>query len=168
MERIPDSRYSELIGEAYSCIPPNIAKLVDHVHFFCGTDPVYAGLVSYESFIVEGKEYSSRNWMYYEGEWSIDWIIPKHLISPTIVIPYWNLTKFGLTDVLHELGHVLDDMTPFFQYHSEIKEVTSYAKTDFGEAFAEAFVSWLLWGYGEQPDDETIYYFEKLKRGEIY
>ena len=105
--------------------------------------------------------------MYYEGVESIDWVLPKHLIAPTIVLPFFNIELPCLSDVIHELGHMLDDVTPFFRYHSEIKPVTEYAKTDFCEAFAEAFTSWLLWGYGDQPDNETIYYFEKLKRGEI-
>ena len=72
MERIPDQRYSELIGEAYSCIPPNIVKLIDHVHFFCGTDPVYAGLVKDSTVLVEGVKYSTRNWMYYMDQYCED------------------------------------------------------------------------------------------------
>jgi hypothetical protein len=165
MERIPDSCYSELIEEAYSAIPDNIVKLVRHVHFFCGVDPVFAGLVKEIPF--HDGAHSTHDCMCYESAISVDWKISKSLIHPTIFIPFFDLDEFGVQDVVHELGHALDDVTPFFCYQQQIKPVTDYAKTDYFEAFAEAFASWLFWGYGEQPDEETIYYFEKLRKGEI-
>ena len=170
MERIPDSRYSELIEDAYSCIPPNIAKLISHVHFFCGTDPVYAGLVKEKTLIFPGTEgvFSTRNWIYYMNYNCTDWVINKSLRSPTIFLPNFNSIPkgFALTthDVLHELGHVLDFVLPFEIL--DITPVTEYAESSNLEAFAESFVSWLLYGYGDEPSKEIVDLFERLKEKE--
>jgi hypothetical protein len=71
----------------------------------------------------------------------------------TIVLP----TPHYPISIVHELGHVLDEALNF---DHEATPVTAYAKTDRYEAFAEAFTSWLYWGYGDEPDPATRYLFE--------
>jgi hypothetical protein len=46
MERIPNQQYAELIETAYEYIPSKIMELVKPVHFFTGTDPIFAGLIN--------------------------------------------------------------------------------------------------------------------------
>ena len=165
MERIPDSRYSELIEDAYSCIPPNIAKLVSHVHFFCGTDPVYAGIIKDDKFVIGGEHHSHRDWMYYVQDYSKYWNVSKQLRHPTIVIPRLDMKLYiDQVDIIHELGHALDYALPFDII--DIVPVTEYAKQDNVEAFAEAFTSWLCWDYGKLPTGEVLDLFERLKEKE--
>lgn len=55
--------------------------------------------------------------------------------------------------LVHELGHVLDE-TLGFTTHAD--PVSWYARGDRQEAFAEAFTAWLIPGYADRPDADTI------------
>ena len=156
MERIVNQQYAELIAEAYSAIPDNIIKMINHVHFFCGTDPIFAGLENDEP-INNGA--SPKVCSHYLPE--SRQFLPKYLRHPTIILvekPEYLLPHH----IIHELGHVLNRATDWYEYRTPILEVTEYAKTDFEEAFAEAFTSWLIWDYGKMPDPETLTLFNRL------
>ena len=151
MERMVDYRYSELIGAAFGVIPDKVGGRLRYVHFLTGIDPIYAGLFNDED-IGDGRSYRDTACVAYPYHQRID----KSLRHTTIILP--NLIP--LAYVIHELGHVLDESLGFIHI---AEPVTEYAKTDRGEAFAEAFTSWLFWGYGDEPDESTKYLFESLK-----
>jgi hypothetical protein len=48
MDRVKRGRYAALIEAAYQAIPESMHRLI-HPAFFCGTDPTFAGLHSYET-----------------------------------------------------------------------------------------------------------------------
>ncbi len=153
MDRDTGFGYSELISYAFSIIPKGIVDRVRYTHFLCGVDPIYAGFFDNEK-TVDGRSYRDTACVAYPYHQKID----KSLRHTTIILP--NLIP--LAHVIHELGHVLDESLKF----NHIAEpVTEYAKTDRGEAFAEAFTSWLFWNYGKEVDGATKYLFESLDKG---
>ena len=142
MERIVKGGYAELIGAGISLIPCRIYERISYAQFFTGTNPSYAGLFDNE------KTEDGRS--YYET-WSV--ANPHHLLCEdkrtTMVMP--NLCpqcpiKLLPYLVVHELGHVLHEV---LQWQPSPAPVTDYAKTDWCEAFAEAFTLWLFPGYKE-------------------
>lgn len=151
MERITDYRYSELIGAAFDVIPPRIVARIRYTHFFTGADPIYAGLFNYGN-TGDGRSYRNTVHVAYPYHQRLG----ADLRHTTVVLPSLQ----SLDVVVHELGHVLDECLGFSHIASP---VTEYAKVDRGEALAEAFTSWLFWGYGDEPDESTRYLFESLK-----
>jgi hypothetical protein len=163
MERIVDQQYAELIGEAISAIPYKIMEIIKPVHFFTGTDPFYAGLeVGDDLDIPNGRSWKTT--MHYLPI-ACQLHLPRSYRCPTIVMP---LFPEAPGDVVHELGHALDDRTMWYQFQAHIIPVTEYAKTNGEEAFAEAFATWLFWDYGNfrEPDVETLSLFRRLVRGD--
>lgn len=162
MERIVNQRYAELIAYAISAVPDEIMEIIKPVHFFTGTDPCFAGLELESDFdISDGCSW--KNTMHYIPiECQLH--LPKSLRCPTIVMPIFD--DFP-GDIVHELGHALDDKTMWYEYQTSIVPVTEYAKTCFEEAFAEAFGAWLFSDYGNdrEIDEETLALFERLADG---
>lgn len=161
MERIINQQYAELIAKAINCVPDKIMEIIRPMHFFTGTDPFYAGLETGSEKTNDGRSY--KNTMHYlPVECQLH--LPKYLRCPTIVMPIFP-EKPG--DIVHELGHALDEKTMWYQFETVIAPVTEYAKTDQCEAFAEAFGTWLFLDYGNtrEIDVETIALFERLRRG---
>jgi cobalamin biosynthesis Mg chelatase CobN len=159
MERIVNQQYAELIAFAISAVPPKIMEIIRPVHFFTGTDPHYAGLNISDEKTEDGRLYKET--MHFIPE-ECQLHLPKSYRCPTIVMPIFPETP---GDVVHELGHALDDKTMWYQYVTDITPVTEYAKTCHEEAFAEAFASWLFYGYDREPDEETLALFERLVHG---
>jgi hypothetical protein len=160
MERIVNQQYAELIAYAISAVPDKIMDIIKPVHFFTGTNPIFAGLETGAETTEDGKPFREIMDMHYipiESQLHL----PKYLRYPTIVMPN-PLEKPG--DIVHELGHVLDDRTMWYLYQTDILPVSEYAKTDKYEAFAEAFGAWLFYDYGNdrQIDPETLALFERL------
>lgn len=154
MRRLTDYRFNDAIGVAVAHIPPGIARQVAYADFFCGADPVFAGLHRYADS-GSGRPYSQTAHVVY----------PFHQVGlslanrrTTVVMPVLE----GPWTVAHELGHVLDEVTGFV--HVAVP-VTAYAQTNRREAFAEAFTAWLGW-YGEEfavrVDDATAALFDGL------
>jgi len=151
MERIAKG-YSELIGAAFDVIPDKIGDRIRYVRFLTGVDPIYAGLFD-DELTDDGRSYRNTACVAYPYHQRID----KSLRHTTVVLP----SLIPLAYVVHELGHVLDESLGF----SHIAEpVTEYAKVDRMEAFAEAFTSWLFWGYGKEVDKSTEYLFECIDK----
>ncbi len=158
MERIVNQQYAELITEAISAIPDKIMDIIRPIHFLTGTDPFYAGLEIGDEKCEDGRLWK-ETLHYTPAECQLH--LPKSLRCPTIVIP----TPFEkLGDVVHELGHALDNRTLWYQHETDIIPVSEYAETDQCEAFAEAFGTWLFYDYGNyrEPDEETLALFRRL------
>ena len=163
MERIVNAEYAELIGYAIDILPSRIWDRIKYVHFFTGTDPIYAGLHDYINIgddYLAGGEFSSeesyRNLCHVVYP-SHQLVLPKMLRQTTVVLPYLAPP----VAVIHELGHVLDETLDFSHLALPI---TEYAKISEAEAFAEALVGWLFEDSGE-PDEETRCLFESLAWG---
>lgn len=73
--------------------------------------------------------------------------------------------KGRLRTAVHEFGHVLHWQSGYWESPAQIVGVSKYGRTDYLEAFAEAFTSWLIPGYADRPDDRILTYFEFLARG---
>jgi len=166
IERILDYSYSELISVSFDLLPSGIANKLSGTHFFTGTDPVFAGLFDY-SETSDGRSY--------QDVWCVAY--PEHLTmlskirrQTTVIMPalnkgrpLWTLPMI----VIHELGHILDEILGF----SHIAEpITEYAKVDRAEAFAEAFTVWLNPAYSlyykvreEGVDKGTLALFRELE-----
>lgn len=164
MERIINQHYAELINYAISAVPPKIIELIKPFHFFTGTDPYYAGLETGDDNIPnDGRSYKTTM-HYLPIECQLH--LPRYARVPTIVIP---LPDEAPGDIVHELGHILDDRTMWYTYQTDCLPVTEYAKTCFEEAFAEAFGAWLFHDYGNdrEIDEETLALFQRLSETDI-
>lgn len=155
MDRIPDRRYSEVIGSALQVFPERIRKRVEHVHFLCGVDPVFAGLHTFKE-TADGRFYADTA----HCCWAHHITRPAAERITTVVLP--NVPRRSV--VIHELAHALHETIGFERRH--VVPVTEYAETDRWEAFAESFTAWRLYGYGDEDalmgDKATLALFETL------
>jgi len=143
MERIV-SGYTYSIAKALGVLPSGMRARVQGVHFWTGTDPRWAGVVP---------RWESKH-RYLSGPTAIACAYPNHTLDKRVSVVMLVPESRGLrvVDVVHELGHVLawnvgvrdHDATP----------VTTYAMNSRHEAFAEALVTWLFKGYG---DEESLF-----------
>ncbi len=148
MRRITQRFDTEPLAAAFEFLPRGLADRLEGVHFFAGTDPLFAGLHMTAS-TDDGRSYRDTAHVLY----------PARLKRPaadrftTVAIPAWTGPAWWWPAmVVHELGHVLDWQLSF-THHAE--PVTSYARTNRQEAFAEAFAAWVLpfgHGYGDAKD----------------
>lgn len=151
MIRVKSGGYSEVIGAAYDLIPVGLHRMI-RPDFFCGADPVFAGLHDYHD-TSDGRSYRNVAQCVYEHNQKRT--LPKSLRRVTIVLP----SERDVSVVVHEMGHVLHEEVGF---EWRAAPVTWYAETDRFEAFAEAFTSWLVPGYAPRPDDATLALLESL------
>lgn len=150
MDRLTSQGYSTAIEAGLLSIPVRIRERLNP-HFLTGTDPVYAGLHSYED-TDDGRKYSETAHTVYEYHQTA---LPKVLRRVTIVLP--SLKDLGIEPIIHELGHVFDHHLGFRHCANPINE---YARMNRREAFAEAFTAWV---YGDVPIDRaTEYLFDQL------
>jgi hypothetical protein len=162
MERITDYKYIDLIQEAYSCIPDHILSHLPTIHFFTGTDVVYAGLELPEKS-KDGRLFKDN--IHYNPSCAFK---GKFIVrdNPTIVIPS-SIPGFCYykDHVIHEIGHIIDD--ELLDSDWTFNPVTEYAKKDESEAFAEAFVYYCIYGYedfeiSKSLDNEINEFFNRL------
>jgi hypothetical protein len=132
MERIqgPDAR--EQLSIALDWLPSSLARRLGFVQFFIG-DPVFAGLHDFE--VAEDGDSMRTSPHYVTEHQQIH--RPRSARRGTIVLPFG---PGRMDDVIHELGHVLDDV---LDYEWWAKPVSDYAQVDDHEAFAEAFTAWV-------------------------
>lgn len=164
MDRVKAGGYSALLEAAYARIPVELHRWI-RPDFFCGSDPVFAGLHSYEDTVDERSYHNIAHVVHPYHQWGIS----KANRCTTVVLP----RVASLSTLVHELGHVLDDqIARQVGKYWNCKPVTQYAQTDGFEAFAEAFSAWILGkgpeGYGfahdrlYERDRKTVAFFEEL------
>lgn len=153
---MPDG-YSEAIEHAYSLLPAGIEGRLRGTHFFCGADPVMAGLSPREAG-KDGRSYRDTAHV----------LSPHHLLHrppadrrATVVIP--SLEPYSRMEtrdrrsapgmIVHELGHVLHAQ---LGWRPKPWAVTTYGMRDRYESFAEFFAAWLVPGYLEWGDPRTV------------
>lgn len=151
MIRVPEG-YGEVLGAARALYGP-LLRYVDHADFFCGTDPVWAGLHSFVD-VDDGRSY--RDTAHSLSPHHIDG--PASRRVPTVVIPVLRLATLAV--VVHELGHVLHSV---LDEEPEVEAVSSYGETNHYEAFAEAVTSYLLPGYAQRPCEKFLALMEDLR-----
>lgn len=155
MQRLVSYAYSGAINHAFDLLPIRIAIILKYVHFFTGTDPIYAGLHRYTD-TDDGRSYRDIAHACY----------PWHIIDKSLTIILPTLESASPYIVIHELGHILDYITHF--NHNALP-INDYAQTNRREAFAESFAAQYFWLGKEaedifQSDRQTQCYFESLRR----
>ena len=164
MQRVVSHQYTQLIEAGFDLIPKAIADRLRHIHFFTGTDPIYAGLK------YGGDEETTKDGRSYRATWccSYPWNQAVEDKRTTIIMTDLQLEypkALRPVMVVHELGHCLHEVLDFEPYP---RPVTKYAQHDKWEAFAEAFTLWLFPSYGqyyriiEEIDEKTRALFSQL------
>ena len=156
--RVRSWQDAEPISVALSLLPSRMRERVAHAEWFAGADPIFAGLTAHK-LTKDGRSYRDTAHVCY----------PFHLehrpraerVSTVVLpkpVPPWV--------VVHELGHVLHESLDFATH--DPAPVSTYARTDRWEAFAEAFTAWICpeiypWA-GEilARDELTLALFEEL------
>jgi hypothetical protein len=142
VNRITDQRQAEAIAEAYRILPIRIANRLEFVHIYTGPDPLWAGLHSFEKTF-DGRSYRDTACC----------VFPSHSSDGnlTIALPLvdGDPTRWEPRTVIHELGHALHFLLGFRHLAAP---VTAYARSDRWEAFAEAFATSIVPGYGGDLD----------------
>lgn len=150
MQRLPNHRFAPAIDEALR-ITRKFRPYIGTPDFLCGVDPVFAGLHTYTTAL-DGRNYRDTAHCVHLAHQQH---MPRDRRRTTIVIP----APVPPVVIVHELGHALDEALGFGH---AAESVTSYAQTNRAEAFAEAFTSWLYYGYGDEPDAVTCALFAAL------
>lgn len=160
MDRVQRQTDREAIAFALGHIPEGVRDLVSRAHFLARTDPVKAGLHS-DRWTGGTVGRPTAETAHVSWAWGQD--RPRDRRHSTVVLPLDE--DFTPEVIVHELGHVLDDLVDFHRPNPD--PVSWYAGTDPWEAFAEAFTSWVLPGYEDQDtlrrDVETVRFFEELR-----
>lgn len=160
MKRLTDYAFNESISYAFSCLPDYISDALRDTHFFCGADPIFAGLHKYRTL---SDDRSLREWAHIT--WGPYLSVPKSEKISTIVLP--KLVEPLV--VIHELGHALHEK---IRFNLVPKPVTWYATTDKYEAFAEWFTSYYGF-YGKEKmelaleDREAVYKYQQWESGNV-
>jgi hypothetical protein len=144
MNRLVGTGFSTAIAEAMTVIPTGLHRLIE-CDFFCGADPVFAGLTSYVD-TDDGRSYRTTAHTLYEFHQEH---MSRSQRAITVVLP----ESVSPSTVVHELGHVLHARLGF---EPAPPPVNTYAATNKYEAFACAFTSWLYWGVGQEADPATV------------
>lgn len=149
MNRVKAGGYTELITAAYDLIPEPMHRLI-RPHIMCGTDPGFAGLHRYQSASY-GRSYANTWHVAYPGHQILQAAQDRHttvVVTDVIDDAPWIRRRYGhyrpVAAMVHELGHVLDES---LRFEHTAAPVTKYARTNRGEAFAEAFTAWLIPSY---------------------
>ena len=147
---------TEVIAEAFSYLPSELARVLANVHFFEG-DPIFAGLHNKVSHDNRSFTETAHCCWYFQQE-----TLPVCERVTTIVLPPREKNR-GVRTVIHELGHYLDELDGFSWMAAP---VNSYARTDRYEAFACAFESWVFEDDGIKKLHNTIRMFDQWATGE--
>ena len=134
MDRIPDSRWREPIGEALELVEP-WRRVLGEFNFVCGVDPEFAGVHDRLG------ENDSNRWLAHCAY--------SHICSDGITTVVLPLPVPAVT-VVHELGHVLHEKVSFEDLGT--LPVSEYATTNRWERFAEYFVM-QAYGHGGEFTD---------------
>ncbi len=134
MNRIVNFGYSSLIEAAISYLPLRLQQWAQTIHFLTGTDPIFAGLHSYEN--------TKNGWSYRVLSHCVfphhQLALPRDQRQTTIVLPT-RANQLHIATVIHELGHALHAT---LDEEITLEATTNYALTNRLEAFADAFMAW--------------------------
>jgi hypothetical protein len=150
MDRVASHDFVPAISEAHRLIPKRLHRLVAS-DFLCGCDPIFAGLHPHTDANYDRSYRDTAHCAYPFHQAGL----PKTRRRTTVVLP----SPVDPEVVVHELGHVLHES---LRFEPDCSPVSWYAETDEFESFAESFTAWLVPGYAERPDLETITLFESL------
>lgn len=162
--RICDRRWCEPIARARLLLPSGVLRLVDHVEFVAGVDPVFAGYHRYGGVRPETAAYA-------KAQGREDRAVPRltelpHCASPanllgpryrrvtTVFLPsgpraFLATSPWGnVWTVLHELGHALDVAAG--AGIRDVPSTTPYSTVSRAEGFAEGVAAWAWSAHGEQ------------------
>jgi hypothetical protein len=132
MQRIVSQSTAELIAEGLALLPGRLPERLAHVEF-AECRPQFVGLHDYPD---------TQDVPHTMGDEHDEWFgRPRSQWATTIVLPPECLDWLGPHTIVHELGHALDRLDGRTWIASP---VSSYAETNRAEAFAEAFVAWVL------------------------
>src|SRR5215216_5552196 len=135
MNRVKLGGYGELIALARRQIPKRIDERLDP-YWFCGTDPVFAGLHAHVD-ADDGRSYRDTAHVSYTH----NMLGPRDRRHTTVVLPERPGRGLNWFVVVHELGHVLHER---LGWKPSAAPVSAYAARDHWEAFAEAFAYWVV------------------------
>ena len=160
VNRLAGGRHADVINHARRLLPGRLAERLADVHYLTGVDPVFVGLHT-DAAHANGGAYADVD-HYVRTDHQV--ALPRARRAPTIVLPGRHCS---VDIVIHELGHALDDILGHRHFADP---VSAYAKSSWGEAFAEAFTSWLYHGYGyaSRPDAATCALFRTLATGAAF
>jgi len=136
MRRLVGKGYATSISTALDALPTWLSDELRAVPFFCGVDPVFAGLHDF-TCSDDGRNYASTAHVVYPEHLTHR---PRNERQATIVLPEVESPWV----VIHELGHILHERLGF---PPAPEPVTGYAATNVFEAFAEAFTMAHVPGY---------------------
>jgi hypothetical protein len=125
--------FHNAIEGAFRPLPDALRARLEHVDFFCGADPVAAGLTPVETSD-DGRSFREIAYCdYLQNQLHL----PADRRRTTIVLPTERAAN--IWTVRHELGHVLHELVGWF---GPVRPLTEYAASNRYEAFAEAFCAW--------------------------
>lgn len=150
MRRVRGPGFGALLEAGLALVPERVLPLVE-CEWFLGADPLLAGLHTYTDANY-GRSYSDVAHTVYEHHQPQ---VSRARRAVTVVMPHLCVPS----TVVHELGHVLHERLGF---EARPAPTSWYARTNRYEAFAEAWTSWLVPGYGDRPDEATLALFEEL------
>jgi len=150
----------EAISEAFRIVD-RFSNAIGPVEFVVGVDPVFAGLHSFDDTADDlADDRSFRNVSHCCYPWNIDGPADRRCTTIVLAPGEYNMS---VPTIVHELGHALHCQMGFS--HAP-EPVTDYAETNRYEAFAEAFTTYLFYGYGDEDvlngDHSTLRLFEGL------
>lgn len=140
--------YRAVIEAARSRIPEPIWRRVETVRFLCGVDPIWAGFEADTSNGIDERSYRDT--------WHVSWQpchqanLPADQRQTTIIIPNLDHDAYSVLSMIHEIGHVLDEVDGF-QWAAPA--IDAHADHNRYEAFACAFTAWLAPEYGAMYSD---------------
>ena len=134
MNRLVSYGYSSVISFTLGLLSPEVVDKLKYVHFFTGTDPIYAGLHSY---VDEGRSYRDTAHTCY----------PWHTTDKSLTIVLPELEEPYV--IIHELGHILDFLLGF---GFNAIPINDYARTNREESFAESFTAQYFY-LGKEAED---------------
>lgn len=147
MKRLRSGLSTASIEAAYSLIPPPIADRLRAVDWFLDTNPIWAGLHTYET-TEDGRPYSETAHTVHPMH---QCSLPRSLRAPTVVL-FRDDLKYPDVAV-HELGHILHEQ---LRFEPSPSPVSDYAGSNKWEAFACAFTAWVVPWQCSRRHDPTI------------
>lgn len=139
------------INRAYEIIPKKYHKYLE-CDWLIGKDPIKFGLHNFTD-TSDGRTYRNTAHVAYPHHHRKLYYLPS-----VVVLPEPDTVDV----VVHELAHVIHFNINFDGPKEGIVPVSWYAKTNWYEAFAEAFTSLVIPGYANPIDPNTRLFFEYL------